>query len=175
MPALPCPFPKVHLSALQRDDASFMALAYNAAIDAWRQDEVPIGAVIVHDGRVIAQAHNLVDKLRDPTAHAEVLAITQAASVLGDWRLNACTLYVTKEPCPMCSGAVLMARLGRVVFAVGDTKMGCLGGATNLNALPRVNHHCELHSGVMADACLELLQAYFKLKRTSEDGESEQR
>lgn len=165
---LPCPFPKRFPSQLVRDDAFFMALAYNQAIDAWRSDEVPIGAVIVRDGEVIGAAHNMVDATRDPTAHAEILAITQAARALGDWRLNEATLYVTKEPCPMCSGAMLMARLGRVVFAVADPKMGCLGGATDLNALPRVNHHCAITCGVLESECRELLQAYFKLKRAEE-------
>jgi tRNA(adenine34) deaminase len=167
---LPCPFEKRFASQLARDDAFYMTLAYNQAIDAWRADEVPIGAVVVLDGEVIAAAHNQVDSLRDPTAHAELLAITQAARHLGDWRLNAATLYVTKEPCPMCSGAMLMARLGRVVYAVGDPKMGCLGGATNLNDLARVNHHCVVDRGVMESDCRELLQAYFQLKRRDENG-----
>jgi tRNA(adenine34) deaminase len=167
--ALPCPFEKRFPSQLGRDDAFYMTLAYNQAIDAWRIDEVPIGAVVVLNGEVIGAAHNQVDSLRDPTAHAELLAVTQAARALGDWRLNAATLYVTKEPCPMCSGAMLMARLGRVVFAVSDPKMGCLGGATDLNALPRVNHHCVVDRGVMEEECRELLQAYFKLKRSEDE------
>ncbi len=164
-PAPPCPFPKVFPSQLARDDAFFMALAFNQAIDAWREDETPIGAIVARAGEVIGAAHNLVDSSRDPTAHAEILAITQAAASVGDWRLNECALYVTKEPCPMCSGAMLMARLGRVVYAVGDPKMGCLGGATDLNALPRVNHRCEITAGVMESECRELLRAFFKLKR----------
>ena len=101
-------------------------------------------------------------------AHAEMLAITQAESVIGDWRLMECDLYVTKEPCPMCSGATLMSRVKRVVFAVSDPKMGCLGGATDLNALPQVNHHLEITRGVLEQPCLELLQAYFKFKRTED-------
>jgi tRNA(adenine34) deaminase len=160
-----CPFPKIHLSQLHRDDRFYMSLAYNQAIEAWRNDEVPIGAVVVLGGEVVGSAHNLVDTTKDPTAHAEILAITQAAHALGDWRLNDATLYVTKEPCPMCSGAALMARLGRVVYAVGDPKMGCLGGATDLNALPRVNHHCELATGVLELECRALLQEFFRLKR----------
>ena len=164
-PFLPCPFEKRHPSQLQRDDAHFMALAYNRAIDAWRADEVPVGAVVVLHGEVIGAAHNQVDSLRDPTAHAELLAITQAAHAIGDWRLNAAVLFVTKEPCPMCSGAMLMARLGRVVYAVPDPKMGCLGGATDLNALPHMNHHCLVERGVMEADCRDLLQAYFRLKR----------
>ena len=164
-----CPFEKRFPSQLVRDDAFFMSLAYNQAIDAWRQDEVPIGCVIEHGGEVIASAHNTVEGSHDPTAHAEVLAITQAAAHLGDWRLEGCTLYVTKEPCPMCSGATLMSRLKRVCYAVPDPKMGCLGGATDLNALPRVNHHLELTvGGVLEDECRTMLQAFFKLKRSAE-------
>jgi tRNA(adenine34) deaminase len=161
-----CPFEKRFPSQLLRDDTFFMSLAFNQAIDAWRQDEVPIGCVIVRDGEVIASAHNTVEHGEDPTAHAEMLAITQAASAIGNWRLEHCTLYVTKEPCPMCSGATLMSRLQRVVYAVPDPKMGCLGGATNLNELERINHRCELTAGgVLEDECRELIRAYFRLKR----------
>lgn len=163
-----CPFSKRFPSQLQRDDTFFMSIAYNQAIDAWRRDEVPIGCVIERGGEIIAMAHNTVEAAHDPTAHAEMLAITQAAAALGDWRLERCTLYVTKEPCPMCSGAALMARLKRVCYAVPDAKMGCLGGATNLNDLARVNHHVELTAGgVLEEECRTLLQAFFKLKRAS--------
>jgi tRNA(adenine34) deaminase len=164
-PSLPCPFDKVHPSQLQRDDTFFMWLAYNQAIDAWRQDEVPIGAVIEIGGEVIAAAHNQRDSTRDPTAHAEILAMGQASKALGDWRLNAATLYVTKEPCPMCSGASLMSRVKRVVYAVSDPKMGCLGGAIDLNQLPQSNHHLEITRGVLEQPCLDLLRAYFRMKR----------
>ena len=164
-----CPFEKRLPSQLLRDDAFYMSLAYNQAIDAWRQDEVPIGAVIVLGGEVIASAHNTVECTHDPTAHAEMLAITQAAAKLGNWRLEGVTVFVTKEPCPMCSGAMLMSRVKRVCFAVPDPKMGCLGGATNLNDLPRVNHHVELTSGgVLETECRELLQAFFRAKRTAD-------
>ena len=164
-----CPFEKRFPSQLLRDDAFYMSLAYNQAIDAWRQDEVPIGAVIVLGGEVIASAHNTVECTHDPTAHAEMLAITQAAAKLGNWRLEGGTVFVTKEPCPMCSGAMLMSRVKRVCFAVPDPKMGCLGGATNLNDLPRVNHHVELTSGgVLETECRELLQAFFRAKRTAD-------
>jgi tRNA(adenine34) deaminase len=162
-----CPFPRIFPSQLCRDDAFFMALAYNQAIEAWRDDEVPVGAVITRDGAVIAAAHNAVDSLRDPTAHAEILAITQASAAVGDWRLNECALYVTKEPCPMCAGASIMARLGRVVFAWGDPKMGCLGGAFPMHELPRLNHRVEVVSGVMETECRALLQAYFAEKRAT--------
>ena len=161
-----CPFEKRFPSQLERDDAFYMSLAYNQAIDAWRRDEVPLGAVIELNGEIIGLAHNTVESAHDPTAHAEILAITQAAAKLGNWRLEGATLYVTKEPCPMCAGATLMARLKRVCYAVPDPKMGCLGGATNLNDLARVNHHVELTAGgVLEPECRELLQAFFKLKR----------
>jgi tRNA(adenine34) deaminase len=164
-----CPFEKRFPSQLVRDDTFFMSLAYNQAIDAWRRDEVPIGCVIEYGGEAIAFSHNTVESSQDPTAHAEMLAITQAAAKLGNWRLENCTLYVTKEPCPMCSGATLMSRLKRVCYAVPDPKMGCLGGATDLNALPRVNHHLELTAGgVLEDECRTLIQAFFKLKRASD-------
>ncbi|MEZ5275863.1 MAG: nucleoside deaminase [Opitutaceae bacterium] len=164
----PCPFSKVFPSQLNRDDAFYMALAFNRAIDAWNQDEVPIGAVIECGGEVIASAHNRVAATGDPTAHAEILAMTQAATAIGDWRLTGATLYVTKEPCPMCSGACIMGRISRVVYAVPDPKMGCLGGATDLNALPRSNHHFQITRGVMEGPCLDLIQAYFRIKRAPE-------
>lgn len=165
-----CPFDKRHPSALVRDDAYFMALAYNQAIDAWRQNEVPIGAVIACGGELVGAAHNQVESTQDPTAHAEMLAITQAAAALGDWRLNQSTLYVTKEPCPMCSGASMMSRLKRVVYAVPDPKMGGLGGLYDVNSYPSINHRLEVESGVMADDCLALLQAFFQLKRGMDKG-----
>ena len=162
---IPCPFQKVFPSELVRDDAYFMAHAFNEAVEAWKEDEVPVGAVIVSDGIIIASAHNRTVATTDPTAHAEMLAITQAAKALGDWRLNECTLYVTKEPCPMCSGAMLIARMGRVVYAWGDPKMGCMGGATALQDLPRTNHRPQVEFGIMEDACREIVQAYFRCKR----------
>ena len=166
-PAQPCPFEKRFPSQLVRDDAFFMSLAYNQAVEASRQEEVPIGAVIEAGGEIIAAAHNTVEGAHDPTAHAEMLALTQAAAKLGNWRLEGATVYVTKEPCPMCSGAMLMSRVKRVCFAVPDAKMGCLGGATNLNDLPRVNHHVELTAGgVLEPECRELLQAFFRMKRS---------
>jgi len=160
-----CPFAPIYPSQLVRDDAFFMALAYNQALEAWKHDEVPIGAVIALDGMVVAAAHNRVETARDATAHAEMLAITQAANAIDDWRLNRATLYVTKEPCPMCSGATVMARLGRVVYALPDPKMGCLGGAMALHELPQLNHRVQVTSGVMQDECRALLQAFFEIKR----------
>ncbi len=142
-----------------------MTHAYNEAIEAWKKDEVPIGAVIEHQGRIIAAAHNQSRSTNDPTAHAEILAISQAAHALGDWRLNECTLYVTKEPCPMCSGALVIARIGKVFFGLPDEKMGCLGGATDLGALPRSNHHFESTGGILEDLNHEILRAFFEKKR----------
>jgi tRNA(adenine34) deaminase len=161
----PCPFAPLHPSELNRDAAYYMAHAYNEALKAWRANEVPVGAVIEFEGAIIARAHNRVESLNDPTAHAEILAITQAAGHVGDWRLNGATLYVTKEPCPMCSGASIMARLARVRYAVADPKMGCMGGATALHGLPQLNHRVAVEGGVREDECRELLQAYFQLKR----------
>jgi tRNA(adenine34) deaminase len=165
-PPPPCPFEKKFPSQLARDDAFFMSLAYNQAIDAWRAGEVPVGCVIELDGEVIASARNSVEESRDPTAHAEMLAITQAAARIGDWRLVNATLHVTKEPCPMCSGAALMSRLRRVCYAVPDPRMGCLGGATNLGGLARVNHRVQITAGgVLEEECRQLLREFFKAKR----------
>lgn len=147
-----------------------MSLAFNQAIDAWRAEEVPIGAVVALGGEVIASAHNSVESSHDPTAHAEILALGQAAARLGDWRLQGATVFVTKEPCPMCSGALLMSRVQRVCYAVPDPKMGCLGGAADLNTLPRANHRLEItRGGVLETECRDLLQAFFRLKRVEND------
>ena len=160
-----CPFEPLFPSYLVRDDEFFMKLAYNQALKAWKLGEVPVGAVIEYGGEVIAQAHNTVEQSQDPTAHAEILAITQASAKIGDWRLNGATLYVTKEPCPMCSGASIMARLSRVVYAVPDSKMGFLGGALSTHEVPTLNHHLQVTQGVLQDECLELIKTYFALKR----------
>lgn len=164
-----CPFQKIFPSELCRDERYFMTHAFNEALDAWSEGEVPIGAVVERNGEIIARAHNRTAQSKDPTAHAEMLAITQAALALGDWRLNDCSLYVTKEPCPMCAGASVMARLGRVIFAWSDPKMGCLGGAFPLHELPRLNHRLNVVSGVMESECRDVLQAYFRFKREAEN------
>ena len=160
-----CPFAPFHPSYLQVDDSFFMKLAYNQALKAWQCGEVPVGAVIASEGKVLASAHNAVESTKDPTAHAEILAITQAAAALGDWRLNGATLYVTKEPCPMCSGACVMARLERVVYAVEDKSMGFLGGAMKFHDLSSLNHSLKVDSGVLKDECLQLIKTFFSLKR----------
>lgn len=160
-----CPFSPIKVSELHRDDRYFMARAYNLALEGWRRGEIPVAAVVAKDGRIIAQAHNLVETLSDPTAHAEMLAITQAARVFGDWRCCGATIYVTKEPCPMCGGALLLARLARVVYGLGDGKMGALGGRLNLGTVAEFNHSLEIQSGVMAAECGALLQTFFRLRR----------
>lgn len=162
---LPCPFDKVFPSQLKKDELFFMQLAYNQAIDAWKEDEVPIGAIIEFKGEVIAADHNRTVQTKDPTAHAEMLVITEAAKAIGDWRLNEARLFVTKEPCPMCSGASIMARLGHVFYATKDPKMGCLGGAFSLQGLPKLNHMLTATGGVYEAECTALLQAFFKGKR----------
>lgn len=163
-----CPFQKRYPSQLIRDDVFYMTLAFNEAIEAWKSNEVPIGAIVVHEQSVVGSGHNQVESSNDPTAHAEMIAISQASHSIGDRRLNKTTLFVTKEPCPMCSGAAIMARLGRVVYAVPDSKMGGLGGAFNVNQYPGMNHTTTVDIGVLQDDCLELIQTFFRLKRGSE-------
>lgn len=160
-----CPFEKLFPSELERDDLYFMKMAYNQAIDAWKENEVPVGAVIVHQGHIIGAAHNQVESQKDPTAHAEILAITQAARAIGDWRLNEVDLYVTKEPCPLCSGASIMSRIKRVIYAFNDPKMGCLGGACGVHELPGLNHRLEITQGILEEECKALMQAFFVKKR----------
>lgn len=148
-----------------KSDAYFMSEALRQAKRAYVADEIPIGAVIVKEGRIIARAFNQVECLKDATAHAEMLALTQAQNALDDWRLNGCTLYVTKEPCPMCAGAIVHCRLDRVVFGLGDPRAGAAGGALNLLQFASLNHQCEINGGVEEGACLELIQSFFKTKR----------
>jgi tRNA(adenine34) deaminase len=161
-----CPYEKIHPSALEKNDEYFMAHAFNLAVDAWNADEVPIGAVLVHEGEIISSAHNQTRTQTDPTAHAEMIAITMGAKKLGDWRLNGCELYVTKEPCPMCSGATIVSRIGKVFFAFEDPKMGCLGGASSLHKLEKSNHKPIVNSGILQSLCASILQDFFKLRRT---------
>jgi len=151
---------------LQSDDY-FMGEALRQAAKAYERGEVPVGAVIVREGRIIARAFNQVEALKDATAHAEMLALTQAENSVGDWRLTDCTLYVTKEPCPMCAGAVVHTRLARVVFGASDPKGGAAGGALNLLQFPSLNHRCEITSGVRLDECRELLRNFFATQRTA--------
>ena len=146
-------------------DDYFMSQALRQAVRAYEADEVPVGAVVVRDRRIIARAFNQVETLHDATAHAEMLAITQAEAVLGDWRLNDCDLYVTKEPCPMCAGALVHARLRRVIFGCSDPNGGAAGGFINLLQLPNLNHRCAITSGVCEEECGRLLKVFFTEKR----------
>ena len=144
-----------------------MAEALKQAQFALRKDEVPVGAVIVReDGQIVGRAYNQVEMLKDATAHAEMIALTQAQEAVGDWRLTDCTLYVTKEPCPMCAGAIVHTRLRRVVFGVGDPKAGAMGGAFNLLDLKGLNHTCLVTAGLYADDSLKMLQDFFKSRRS---------
>jgi len=146
-------------------DQFFMGEALRQAAKAYQAEEVPIGAVIVRDLQIIARAFNQVEMLKDATAHAEMLAVTQAEEVIGDWRLNDCTMYVTKEPCPMCAGAIVHARVGRVVFGAPDPKGGAAGGVINLLQFPTFNHRCEITRGVREQECRALLQNFFLEQR----------
>src|SRR2546426_4268434 len=147
-----------------------MGEALRRAARACQAAEVPVGAVVVREGRIVARAFNQVELLKDATAHAEMLAITQAEELVGDWRLTDCTLYVTKEPCPMCAGAVVHVRLARVVYGVGDPKAGAAGSALNLLQFPSLNHRCEITGGVREPECRALLQSFFAEQRLKGKG-----
>jgi tRNA(adenine34) deaminase len=147
-------------------DSYFMSEALRQARKAWEREEVPVGAVVVHEGRIIARAFNQVETLKDATAHAEMLAITQAESVIGDWRLSQCELFVTKEPCPMCAGAMVHVRLKRIVFGCPSMKDGAGGSLMNLLQHPGLNHSCEITSGVRHSECAQMLQAFFRERRS---------
>jgi tRNA(adenine34) deaminase len=146
-------------------DLIWMRRAVAQARLAAEADEVPVGAVIVCGGRVLGQAHNGREQLRDPTAHAEMLAITQAATALEDWRLEQCTMYVTLEPCAMCAGAILLSRIPRVVFGASDPKGGAVHSLYQLLSDPRLNHRCEVVGGVLGPECGHLLTQFFTSKR----------
>ncbi|MGH8046900.1 MAG: tRNA adenosine(34) deaminase TadA [Chthoniobacterales bacterium] len=146
-------------------DEHFMGEALRQAQRAYEAEEVPIGAVVVREGKIIARAWNQVETLKDATAHAEMLAITQAESVVGDWRLTDCDLYVTKEPCPMCAGAIVHTRLRRVIFGCMDARGGAAGGWINLLQSEPLNHRCEISSGVRGDECAGLLKSFFAERR----------
>lgn len=152
-------------SLLVHSDDYFMRKALSQAEEAGDRGEVPIGAIVVHQNRIIARASNQVEMLKDATAHAEMIAITQAAAELGNWRLGECTLYVTKEPCAMCAGAMVNSKLGRLVFGCPDPRTGAAGGALDITGFPGMLHRVEVKSGVLADDCLEVIQRFFKRRR----------
>jgi tRNA(adenine34) deaminase len=150
-------------------DTYFMNEALRLARKALEKEEVPVGAVVVRDGKIIGRAHNQVELLKDATAHAEMLALTQAEAAVGDWRLNDCDLYVTKEPCVMCAGALVHVRMRRVVFGCADERSGGAGGLVNLLQMPGLNHRCEITSGTLSDECAALLKSFFKSRRNREN------
>src|ERR1043165_7027200 len=154
----------------QPTDESFMAEALRLAKKAFEKEEVPVGAVVVCCGRIIARAYNQVELLKDATAHAEMLAITQAEAARGDWRLNDCDLFVTKEPCPMCAGALVHVRIRRLIFGCADPRGGAAGGLINLLQNPSLNHQAQISGGILAHECSNLLQPFFREKRTRETG-----
>ena len=147
------------------DHDYFMTLALEEAQQAFDENEVPIGAVIVYEGRVIARAHNQREQLHDPTAHAEMIAITQAAESRQSWRLEGCTLYVTLEPCPMCAGAIVQARLPLVVYGATDPKAGAVQTLYRLLDDPRLNHRADVLAGVLAERCGQILSQFFQEQR----------
>src|SRR5438552_14123146 len=147
-------------------DEAFMREALRQAKKAYEADEVPVGSVVVRAGKIIARAYNQVELLKDATAHAEMLALTQAEAAAGDWRLTDCDLYVTKEPCAMCAGAIVNVRLRRLIFGCADPRAGAAGSVINLVQLPSLNHRCEMTSGVLQNECAAILQNFLDRKST---------
>jgi len=154
-------------SALTDLDERYMRMAIDAAQVAEENGDVPIGAVIVYQNQVIGRAYNQREQLKDPTAHAEIVALTQAASFVGSWRLHGCTIYVTLEPCPMCAGALVLGRLDRLVYGCPDPKTGACGSLYDIVRDERLNHRLEVTPGVLADDCATLLQAFFQQRRNN--------
>jgi len=150
------------------NDEYFMREALRQAQKAYDASEVPVGAVVVRAGHIIARASNQVELLKDATAHAEMLALTQAEAAVGDWRLTDCDLYVTKEPCPMCAGALVHTRIRRVVFGCTDSSAGAAGSVMNLLQMPTLNHRCDVASGLLQDECAAILQSFFRKRREQE-------
>jgi tRNA(adenine34) deaminase len=148
-----------------RGDEYFMREALRMASKAAQAGEVPVGAVVVREGRIIARAHNQVELLKDATAHAEMLALTQAEAAIGDWRLIDCDLYVTKEPCPMCAGALVHTRVRRVIFGCADPAAGAAGSLINLLQMPTLNHRCDIAVGVLENECAAILKDFFRKRR----------
>lgn len=148
-----------------KEDEQFMRTAIEAAHIAEENDDVPIGAVIVHEDRIIAKAYNQREQLKDPTAHAEIIALTQAAEFIQSWRLHDCTIYVTLEPCPMCAGALVLARMDRLVYGCEDPKTGACSSLYNIVQDERLNHRLEVTKGVLENQCSQLLQSFFQKRR----------
>jgi len=146
-------------------DEQYMRQAIEAAKIAQENGDVPIGAVVVYENQIIGRAYNQREQLKDPTAHAEIIALTQAAAFIESWRLHGCTMFVTLEPCAMCAGALVLGRLDRLVYGCNDPKAGACGSLYNIVQDERLNHRLEITSGVLADECAKLLQDFFRQKR----------
>jgi tRNA(adenine34) deaminase len=159
------------MDLLARDNRSLMHEALRLAAKAGAAGEVPVGAIVSKQGRIIGRGYNQVEMLKDATAHAEILAITQASAALADWRLLNCELFVTKEPCPMCAGAAVHARVRRVIFGCADPRAGAAGSVINLLQMTSLNHRCDISSGLLAEECAALLQKFFRDRR-AENGDS---
>jgi tRNA(adenine34) deaminase len=151
-------------------DEYFMSEALRQAQKAYAAEEVPVGAVVVRDGKIIARAYNQVELLKDATAHAEMLALTQAEAAIGDWRLTDCDLYVTKEPCAMCAGGLVHTRIRRVIFGCPDPSAGAAGSMINLLQMQAFNHRCQITSGVLQQECAAILQDFFRKRREQSAG-----
>ena len=148
-----------------QDHEKWMKLAFREAEKALEHNEVPIGAVIVRGGQIIGRGFNQCENLNDPTAHAEIIAITSAANTIKNWRLEDCALYVTKEPCPMCAGALINSRIEMVIFGMYDEKEGCCGSLYQLCRDPRFKHQLTVKGGVMEDPCILMIQEFYKKHR----------
>ena len=146
-------------------DEAYMGMAFAEAEQAWAEEEVPVGAVVVFQDRVIAAARNQREQLHDPTAHAEMIAITQAAESLSSWRLEGCRIYVTLEPCPMCAGAILQARIPHLIYGAADPRAGAVHSMFQLLTDARLNHQTQVTSGVLADRCGKILTDFFQQQR----------
>jgi len=151
-------------------DEDYMRMALKEAVAAADEGEVPVGAIIVHQGKIIGKAHNQTELLHDATAHAEMIALTQAAAAIGDWRLTGTTVYVTKEPCVMCAGAIVLARVTRVVFGARDPKRGGAVSLFNILDNPELNHRVEVTEGILRNDCQSILQGFFRSRREETTG-----
>ena len=156
------------MTTTKNDHVKWMKAAFREAEKAFEQDEVPIGAVVVQNGQIIGRGYNQCESLTDPTAHAEIIAITSASNTIKDWRLKDCRLYVTKEPCPMCAGALINARINMVIFGMYDEKEGCCGSLYQLCRDNRFKHQLTVKGGIMEDACTLIIQEFFKKQRTKD-------
>mgnify|MGYP000114875621 CR=1 FL=1 len=153
------------MNSMVSDHEKWMRYALQEAEKAFHKDEVPVGALVVKDSHIIGRGYNQCENLHDPTAHAEIIAITSAANTLKDWRLSGCSLYVTKEPCPMCAGALINSRIDMVIFGMYDEKEGCCGSLYQLCRDNRFKHQLTVKGGIMEDACTLIIQEFFKKQR----------